>query len=79
MLLTERALHHATHGQERFRYPMRLKKVKLSMARIKVVLGERKRIFEQARQKVKDIYIEGRRQQIIEQRLKELESKLKNS
>lgn len=42
------------------------------MARIKLVLGERKRIYEASRQKIKDMYIEGRRQQEIEKRLAEL-------
>lgn len=72
MLLTERELHRVSHGQYRFSKPVRLKKVKKSLARIKFVLAERKRVYDASKQKIKDMYIEGRRQQIIEKRLEEL-------
>lgn len=55
MLLTER-LHARSTGQVQFRNPMRLKKVKLGMARIKVVLGERKRAFEAAQAEIRTSY-----------------------
>lgn len=62
MLLTER-LHARTTGQSQFRNPMRLRKVKLGMARIKVVLGERARAYSEAKQSVRVLYEKSRQEE----------------
>jgi large subunit ribosomal protein L47 len=59
MLLTER-LHARTTHTTQFRNPMRLKKVKKSMSRIKCVLGERARAFQEAKAELKVVYEKAR-------------------
>ncbi|XP_049848678.1 uncharacterized protein LOC126316435 [Schistocerca gregaria] len=73
MLLTER-LRSRSIRTERFRYPMRLKKTRLSMARIKVVLAERSKVYTEAKHQVLMMYqqqkkklLQEKREQLIKQ------------
>jgi len=68
MLLTERAASRGAQpiGSVKFINPKRLKKVRLSMARIKVVLGERQRVYAEARKKVTDLYTRTKYSQALE-------------
>jgi large subunit ribosomal protein L47 len=84
MLLTER-LHARMTNEYRFRNPMRIKKVKLGMARIKVVLGERKRAFDEAKQSIRITYEKARvedkkrrRAEHIQRSLQALKQKVKS-
>lgn len=75
MLLTERLHARSTH-QSNFRNPMRLKKVKLSMARIKVVLGERASAYKEAKQNIRELYVEARQEEKKSNRLAHLQREL---
>lgn len=75
MLLTER-LHARTTGQTQFRNPMRLRKVKLGMARIKVVLGERSRAYNEAKQNVRELYETARREENKQRRAEHFAKKM---
>ena len=75
LLLTER-LHARTTGQSQFRNPMRLRKVKLGMARIKVVLGERARAYTEAKQNVRVLYEKARQEENKKERLAHFEKKM---
>lgn len=75
MLLTERLHARSTH-QSNFRNPMRLKKVKLSMARIKVVLGERSGAYQEAKRNVSELYVAARKEENQANRLAHLQREL---
>eukprot|EP01126_Amoeba_proteus_P039430 TRINITY_DN4156_c0_g1_i7.p1 TRINITY_DN4156_c0_g1~~TRINITY_DN4156_c0_g1_i7.p1 ORF type:complete len:161 (-),score=37.14 TRINITY_DN4156_c0_g1_i7:140-622(-) len=82
VLLTQKAERRSTKAPIAWMNPYRMKKVRLSMARIKVVLSERKRVFETAQEKVKKIYAERKREkelQMKEERLREEISKRKDT
>ena len=55
---------------------MRLKKVKLSMARIKVVLGERAGAYQQAKRTVNELYVAARKEENQANRLAHLQREL---
>jgi len=63
MLLTQRDEYRSTKDPTLWPNPYRIKKVKLSMNRIKVVLGERARVVEGARDRVKVLYAKQRKEE----------------
>ena len=76
MLLTER-LHARTTHTTQFRNPMRLRKVKKSMARIKCVLGERATAYQEARKELRGIYAAARLEEKNVRRHAHLERQIK--
>lgn len=74
MLLTERL--HARSTKIHFRNPMRLKKVKMGMARIKHVLGERARAYAEARAELRQVYEAAQRETKRERRMAHLQAEL---
>lgn len=64
MLLTERfaARTSVPRGTVTFKNPLRLQKVKLSMARIQVVLSERRRVYDESVAQVRALYLKNHRQ-----------------
>jgi len=66
MLMTQRAEARSIADKAKFPNPYRLKKVRLSMARIKVVLGERERVVAEAKQKIRELYAAQKRMREVE-------------
>lgn len=64
MLLTERlaARSAVPRGSVTFKNPLRLRKVKLSMARIQRVLSERQHVYQAAIQHIRTLYVKNHRQ-----------------
>lgn len=63
MLLTERLAARTSlpRGTVLFKNPLRLRKVKLSMARIQVVLSERQRVYQEAVASIRSLYLKNHR------------------
>eukprot|EP01127_Copromyxa_protea_P006766 TRINITY_DN16754_c0_g1_i1.p1 TRINITY_DN16754_c0_g1~~TRINITY_DN16754_c0_g1_i1.p1 ORF type:complete len:156 (-),score=38.74 TRINITY_DN16754_c0_g1_i1:13-480(-) len=61
MLMTQRAEYRSTKDPTAWTNRYRMKKVRLSMARIRVVLGERQRVYLEAKQKVRGMYAQQKR------------------
>uniref|UniRef100_A0A6B2LP51 Large ribosomal subunit protein uL29m n=1 Tax=Arcella intermedia TaxID=1963864 RepID=A0A6B2LP51_9EUKA len=73
MLLTQREEFRTTKDPTKWPNPYRLKKVKLSMARIKVVLGERKRVFEEGKLLVRKLYAKQKKEEQLRLQQEELQ------
>eukprot|EP01129_Flabellula_baltica_P005781 TRINITY_DN2117_c0_g1_i2.p1 TRINITY_DN2117_c0_g1~~TRINITY_DN2117_c0_g1_i2.p1 ORF type:complete len:122 (-),score=29.14 TRINITY_DN2117_c0_g1_i2:16-381(-) len=72
MLLTQREAFRKSGERESYPSPYRLRKVRKSMARIQVVLGERKKAADKAKQMVREIYAQRKQ----EERIRAIENKM---
>jgi len=79
MLLSQRAESRSTKDPTLFPLPFRLNKVKLSMARVKVVLGERQRVFAEAKHQVRLLYAAQKRKALKEGQTQALKENLQQA
>eukprot|EP01130_Rhizamoeba_saxonica_P001144 TRINITY_DN11022_c0_g1_i1.p1 TRINITY_DN11022_c0_g1~~TRINITY_DN11022_c0_g1_i1.p1 ORF type:complete len:170 (-),score=24.18 TRINITY_DN11022_c0_g1_i1:41-550(-) len=74
MLLTQREKRRQTKDHDDFKSPIRLRKVRKSMARIKFVVHERKIVVDKAKLEVRELY----RQKLSQEKLKVQDEYLKH-